>query len=234
MKRSEINASIRSGEAFMAQCKFHLPEFAHWALPDWQAMATPTAERNIFQIFDCQLGWDATDFGLGNFTKCGLLLFTIRNGKKANWASKEGKLYCEKIMVATDGQETPMHFHWTKMEDIINRGGAPLHVTVHTSDPGDESVDMVSVVNVTIDGVEKAVPAGTVIVLTPGQSITLTSGVYHTFRPVGGTTLIGEVSIVNDDDTDNRFANDLPRFPTIIEDEPPYRLLMNDYATFLK
>ena len=93
---------------------------------------------------------------------------------------------------------------------------------------------MVSVVNVTIDGVEKAVPAGTVIVLNPGQSITLTSGVYHTFRPVGGTTLIGEVSIVNDDDTDNRFANDLPRFPTIIEDEPPYRLLMNDYATFLK
>ena len=33
----------------------------------------------------------------------------------------------------------------------------------------------------------------------------------------------------NDDNTDNRFYEEMGRFPTIEEDEAPYRLLCNEY-----
>jgi D-lyxose ketol-isomerase len=44
-----------------------------------------------------------------------------------------------------------------------------------------------------------------------------------------GPVLLGEVSQCNDDNTDNRFSPPVGRFPTIEEDEPPYRLLCNEY-----
>lgn len=57
------------------------------------------------------------------------------------------------------------------------------------------------------------------------------SGLYHDFNVEAGTgaVLIGEVSQCNDDNTDNRFYKKMGRFPTIEEDEPPYRLLCNEY-----
>ena len=42
--------------------------------------------------------------------------------------------------------------------------------------------------------------------------------------------LLGEVSAVNDDVNDNRFYQLIGRFHEIEEDEPPYRLLVGDYA----
>jgi D-lyxose ketol-isomerase len=33
----------------------------------------------------------------------------------------------------------------------------------------------------------------------------------------------------NDDEEDNRFEKPVGRFPAITEDEPPYRLLCNEY-----
>ena len=47
--------------------------------------------------------------------------------------------------------------------------------------------------------------------------------------PESSKVLIGEVSMCNDDNTDNRFYVNNSRFPTIEEDEPPYRLLCNEY-----
>ena len=44
-----------------------------------------------------------------------------------------------------------------------------------------------------------------------------------------GPVLLGEVSQCNDDNTDNRFNPPMGRFPAIEEDEPPYRLLCNEY-----
>ena len=44
-----------------------------------------------------------------------------------------------------------------------------------------------------------------------------------------GPVLLGEVSQCNDDNTDNRFNPPVGRFPVIEEDEPPYRLLCNEY-----
>jgi D-lyxose ketol-isomerase len=53
--------------------------------------------------------------------------------------------------------------------------------------------------------------------------------VYHTFHAIHGTALIGEVSSQNDDAHDNHFYLGLPRFPEIIEDDPPLRLLCTEY-----
>ena len=123
MKRSEINAIIREAEAFMRDMNFHLPPFARWTLDEWQPVGSEAGE-----IVENGLGWDITDFGLGDFHKRGLLLITLRNGNAADAAKQHGKLYCEKIMIVEANQITPLHFHWKKMEDIINRGGSKLLV----------------------------------------------------------------------------------------------------------
>ena len=41
--------------------------------------------------------------------------------------------------------------------------------------------------------------------------------------------LLGEVSMCNDDEHDNRFYDEMGRFPKIEEDEKPYRYLCNEY-----
>ena len=95
----------------------------------------------------------------------------------------------------------------------------------------DESIDRESDVTVHIDGCAMTVPAGTVVRLEPGMSISIQPGLYHDFNvePGTGPIVIGEVSQCNDDNTDNRFEPPVGRFPTIEEDEPPYRLLCNEY-----
>ena len=42
------------------------------------------------------LGWDITDFGLGDFDKIGFGLITIRNGNRNN--DKYKKVYAEKLL----------------------------------------------------------------------------------------------------------------------------------------
>ena len=81
------------------------------------------------------------------------------------------------------------------------------------------------------DGRTYTVPAGTQIRLTPGESIHVQQYLYHDFEvePGTGPVLLGEVSQCNDDNTDNRFHPPVGRFPAIEEDEPPYRLLCNEY-----
>jgi hypothetical protein len=74
------------------------------------------------------------------------------------------------------------------------------------------------------------VEAGGTVILGPGESITLTPHLYHMFYAVDGHGLIGEVSSFNDDDTDNRFKEPLPRYPEIVEDEPPFRVLCTEYG----
>ena len=62
------------------------------------------------------------------------------------------------------------------------------------------------------------------------ESICLEPFVYHRFWSEEGTTLVGEVSLVNDDNTDNRFYEEVGRFPAIVEDEAPLHLLVSDYT----
>ena len=106
---------------------------------------------------------------------------------------------------------TPFHFHWRKVEDIINRGGGQLVIQLYNSTEGDELAD--SEVSVSTDGVRRTVPAGGKVVLEPGESITLPTHLYHAFWAEEKRVLIGEVSLVNDDNTDNRFYQPVGRFP---------------------
>lgn len=225
MKRSEINQIIVEAEAFLEEHKFHLPPWAKWGLSEWKDNID-----NVSEITDNMLGWDITDFGSGEFYKRGLFLFTLRNGKY----KVDKKPYAEKIMIVEENQETPMHFHWMKMEDIINRGGGNLVIELYNSLP-DESLDPVNPVRLKTDGVERVVEAGGKVILTPGESICLEQGVYHRFfgEKGKGKVLVGEVSTVNDDSADNRFQETLGRFPQIEEDTEPLHLLVSDYKNLL-
>lgn len=224
MKRSEINQLIQISIEFFNQMNFKLPPWAFWKPNDWKGKYESCSE-----IVDNKLGWDLTDFGGGDFHKLGLILFTIRNGNQ----KKDKKPYAEKIMIVEELQETPMHFHWNKMEDIINRGGGNLVMELFNSD--EKGNFTYQPVNLKTDGVFRTINPGRTITLSPGESICLEQGIYHRFYGEAGKgkVLVGEVSAVNDDLLDNRFFEAVGRFPKIEEDVEPEYLLASDYGRFL-
>jgi hypothetical protein len=223
MKRSEVNALLRKSLAFCERMGFHLPPFALFTPETW-AGAGPEYD----EIRENQLGWDITDFGQGRFHEIGLVVFTIRNGNP-NPARGYEKTYCEKLLIVEEDQRTPFHYHASKMEDIICRAGGDLLIQVHNRADDGRLAD--TPVNVSMDGRRLDVPGGTVIRLTPGESITVPSYLYHEFwaAPGTGTSLVGEVSKVNDDHRDNFFLDPVGRFPDIEEDEPPLHPLCTEY-----
>ena len=222
MKRSQINREIRRLEALAAAHGFALPPFCGWTPDDWQKKG-----HEYDEIRDCLLGWDVTDYGQGDFDRIGFTLITIRNGNAKLPQYK--KPYAEKLLMLKEGQYSPMHFHWNKMEDIINRGGGTALIRVYNSLPDESFAD--TDVTVIMDGRSFTVPAGTQVELNPGESITIYQYLYHDFevKPGTGDILLGEVSMCNDDACDNRFNPPMGRFPAIEEDEPPYRLLCTEY-----
>jgi len=224
MKRSEINQILENAKAFMEERKFFLPPWAYWSVADWKTNKDSAAE-----VINNMLGWDITDFGSGDFYSRGLFLFTLRNGK----FNVDKKPYAEKIMIVEENQETPMHFHWAKMEDIINRGGGNLVIELYNSTPDESFAD--TPVSLKTDGIQRTVEPGGKVVLKPGESICLEQGVYHRFygEPGKGKVLVGEVSMVNDDTSDNCFHETIGRFPTIEEDVEPLHLLVSDYERFI-
>ena len=219
MKRSELNKLIKENRSFMEAQGFKLPPFAYWSIDQWKNRSDEYEEMK-----DCQIGWDVTDFGSGDFYKKVLFLMTIRNGCYGKYA----KPYAEKIMVVEEGQVTPMHYHWNKMEDIINRGGGNLLVQVYNSI--DRELDRTSDVTVYSDSRKYTVPAGTILRLEPGQSITMQQGLYHSFwgEEGKGKVLVGEVSMCNDDVNDNCFYEPTGRFSDIEEDVAAEFLLTNE------
>lgn len=221
MKRSEINQLILEGIQFLDDMSFKLPPFAYWSIDEWKKK-----NHEYDEIRQNKLGWDVTDYGSGDFKHKGLFLFTIRNG---NPNLKDSKSYAEKIMIVRENQVTPYHFHWKKKEDIINRGGGNLMIKLYNStEDGELGTDPVQV---HVDGRSYEVPAGSTISLKPGESITLMTGQYHSFwgEAGSGMVLVGEVSECNDDMLDNRFYENVGRFPEIEEDELPLYYLCNEY-----
>jgi hypothetical protein len=151
--------------------------------------------------------WDITDFGLGDFDRHGLTLVNLA-------AEPE---YCEKLMFARLGQETPCHTHARKKEDIICRSGT-LAVTLWSSrpDPGIR----IAALTARVDGESIQIRAGQPVELAAGSRVTIEPGVWHAFRPSSPECIIGEVSTANDDVGDNFFLDPLVgRFPGIEEDE---------------
>ena len=225
MKRSFINQKITEGIAVLKEQRFYLPPWLYWSPAQWVRVGHEADE-----IRERALGWDITDFGYDDFARVGLLVVTIRNGRLTEQFEPMVKTYCEKILLVDEEQETPTHFHWYKMEDIINRGGGNLVLQLWQADQN-EGLDPRTPLEMSIDGIRTEVAPGGCVTLEPGQSITLAPFVYHRFFGEKGKrmVLVGEVSRVNDDTRDNRFLEPLPRYPTIEEDAEPQYLLCTEY-----
>ena len=224
MKRSTVNEILRDAHAYIRSFGCQLPPFAYWH-PDELAEQVSNGAQ---MVRDRALGWDITDFGLGRFDEIGLVLFTERNGSADNVRTGRGMLYGEKIMISRDQQRCPMHRHIHKTEDIINRGGATLALELFKA-AEDGSVDEAAPVPVISDGRSTLFDAGELLRLASGESVTLEPDTWHAFWGEGGRVLIGEVSNVNDDRTDNIFRDKIGRFAAIEEDEPALHMLVSDY-----
>lgn len=226
MKRSRINEIMQSAEEMIRRHGFVLPPFAY--LPP-EAFRAGSAVRTIV---DRRLGWDITDYGQGDFDRLGLFLFTLRNGTLSELRRGGGMCYAEKLLISRQDQISPLHTHILKAEDIINRGGATLVIELFGSDDqgafaGDRGGQVLC------DGVARSFAPGEKLRLAPGESVTLLPGDWHAFWGEGGDVLIGEVSTVNDDLTDNVFRAPIGRFAEIEEDTLPLHLLVSDYDRWL-
>jgi len=210
MQRSRVNEIIKEADAFIRSFGYIMPPFAYWS-PDELKSRRPAG------IVDARLGWDITDYGQEKFNELGLFLFTVRNGRYEDMKLGMGMLYAEKIMISRKDQLSPMHRHNIKAEDIINRGGGKLVLELFMHDR-DGGIDPKAEVSVPVDGTIHRLPAGGLLKLDPGQSVTLMPGVWHAFWAEGKDVLIGEVSTVNDDLTDNVFREPIGRFSNIDED----------------
>nr|WP_319388693.1 D-lyxose/D-mannose family sugar isomerase [uncultured Cohaesibacter sp.] len=225
MKRSHVNEILKESDAFIRSFGYILPPFAYLSPEEMQA-----TDHSLF--VERAMGWDITDYGQEKFDELGLFLFTVRNGIAADLKKGTGMLYAEKIMISRELQISPMHRHYIKAEDIINRGGGKLVLELWAPDE-EGKIDRQSDVTVPIDGRLRTFSAGSRVRLDPGESITLMPGVWHSFWGEEGDVLIGEVSTVNDDRTDNWFELEIGRFSNIEEDEAPVHLLVSDYDTYL-
>jgi D-lyxose ketol-isomerase len=89
-----------------------------------------------------------------------------------------------------------MHFHWTKVENIIHQGGSKLVIQLYNStlDDGLADTDVV----VSTGGVKRTLRAGNTVALSSKESITLPVRYYHRFWGTESRVLVGEVSLVND------------------------------------
>lgn len=224
MKRSEINAYIKWAENLLAASNIRLPDMAYWSLEDWKAK-----RDQLDTVRKVELGWDITDFGCGDFAKLGAVLYTVRNGLLDD--PKVGVPYCEKYIVMKEGQRLPNHYHVFKSEDIINRAGGDIYVLLWNADPQTGAL-LDTDVHVWMDGIERVFKPGERIIVKKGNSITLSPYISHIFGPEPGTgdCVVGEVSKVNDDHTDNYFVEPVSRFADIEEDEPALHPLCNECA----
>ncbi|SHF37480.1 hypothetical protein SAMN05444339_105237 [Loktanella atrilutea] len=227
MKRSRINDIMAEADEMIRSHGFTLPPWAYWSPDEFRARKAEAAE-----VVRARNGWDITDYGAGRYDEMGLFLFTLRNGRLADLQRGGGMCYAEKLLISKQDQLSPMHTHVIKAEDIINRGGASLVVELYGSDT-DGHFDATKGGTVMCDGLRRDFAPGEKLKLSPGESVTLMPGDWHAFWGEGGDVLIGEVSTVNDDETDNIFREPIGRFSRIEEDVAPTHLLVSDYRDWL-
>jgi hypothetical protein len=226
MKRSQINRVISEAIDLFNEKGIRLPPWAYWTKSDWQSVGDEADE-----IRSHGLGWNITDFGSNDFEKVGLLLFIVRNGHFFHNEPVTTKTYAEKYMVVQPAQITPWHFHWCKTEDLINRSGGRLQVELAWAGNDEKSLSDREV-SIQVDGVSRKISAEGIILLQPGESVTLSPRLCHKFSGYAKDkqVLAGEISSLNDDTTDNCFLGKPFARTTIEDDEPAKYLLSSDYA----
>lgn len=226
MQRSQINLAIGEATKFFKNMGFDLPPYAYWTPDEWKQKGP-----ECYGILKPRLGWDVTDFGSGDFKHTGRVIFTLRNGLLES--EDYPKPYCEKVMMLLEGQKSPIHYHRSKMEDIINRGGGIINILFwkvsHDNKLSDEEFSL------QVDGIKTKIRAGELIRLQRGQSVCVVPGIYHQYwaEEGSGPVLSGEVSSINDDKIDNYFLEEATRFPDIEEDESRGYLICCDYEPII-
>jgi D-lyxose ketol-isomerase len=212
-----------------AMCEKHavrLPPFALWSEAQYRddlAAARRIAERG--------LGWSVVEFKPGAFATEGLCVFTLRMGDWRQLQTGRGRLYAEKALFAEEGQRTPHHYHIVKTEDVINRGGARFVVELVKVDRS--GAPLKERFRVVKDVTTLELGPGDQVRLEPGESLTLDPFVAHAFWAEGGATLGGEVSLANDDATDNYFLPALKPLAPIQEDQPKRYVTTRDHARLI-
>jgi D-lyxose ketol-isomerase len=225
MRRSFIDRRIEAMLEFCEACGFKLPPFALWGEAQYRAQAG-AARR----IGEAGLGWNVVEFKPGAYRELGLTIFTSRMGDWRALSSGRGRLYAEKAMLAEDGQRTPHHFHMVKTEDILNRGGARFVVELFKVDS--QGIRLDERLQVLKDAEMLDLAPGACVSLEPGESLTLQPYVAHSFWAEGGAVLAGEISLANDDATDNYFLPPLEPFASIGEDAPMRYVTVRDHERF--
>lgn len=222
MKRSEIDRAIDVAADFFRSAGLVLPSFAYWSREQWEQTG-PEAD----EVRDCMLGWDVTDFGSGDFARIGRTLFTLRNGRLDD--PRYPKTYAEKIILNPEGQRAPLHFHLSKTEDIINRGGGNILIRVWKAGPDDRPSP--EQFTLSVSGFARSLSPGDTLRIVPGESLCLPPRTLHQFwgEEGTGTSISGEVSSVCSDKTDNYFVEKRERFPAIEEDMPARYYLCHEY-----
>ena len=219
LTRSEANSILRNACEFFSGFGKFLPPQATWSVDQWLAH-----KEEMAPAIKGAVGWDIFKPS-PDFSKEGLTLYTISNGYPGSY-----QVYAEKLLMSTPGQVCPMHYHGIKQEDIICFGGANMHMVLYWAASEKEFSD--KPIEAIVNGGLKTIRPGEEIVFTPGERITLPPRLFHRFwadpnSPSPG--FIREVSMVNDDRTDNYFVDELGRFAEVIEDEPILWPLCSDY-----
>ena len=227
MKRSAVNSAIVWAKDFLKENNITLPSMAYWSMDDWKANSD-----KIDTIRKVGLGWDVSDFGMGDFATLGSVFYTVRNGLLSD--PEVGVPYCEKYIIMKEGQRLPKHYHVWKTEDIINRTGGVLRLFVWNADK-ETGKQLDTDVEFYMDGIKHTAKAGEPIDIEVGDSVTLAPYVAHIFgpKPGCGDLIVGEVSSINDDRTDNYFEDARPRFVPVEEDVPVTIPLCNEYQKLL-
>ena len=220
MKRSEINSAISRAKQMLDKYSWTLPIWGYWTQKEYDQ--NPEIKKYCKEH---QMGWDVTDFGLGQFDTMGITLFCIRNGIQGN---NNDKPYAEKLLFMKEGQEIPFHSHKVKLEDIINRGGGELAIEfVEVDENQKEKNDDIEVL---VDGEILTLSPHEPLILKRGQSVTVERNIFHKFYSSKGSGMVmaGEVSQVNDDNNDNYFLKPVGRFSQIDEDTEANYPLWNE------
>jgi D-lyxose ketol-isomerase len=223
VRRSFIDRRIDAMLELCERHRFKLPPFAQWGAAQYRAR--PAAAK---RIREAGLGWNVVEFKPGAYAGEGLSLFTIRMGDWRGLAAGGGRLYAEKVMMAEDGQRTPHHFHIVKTEDILNRGGARFVVELFKVDSTGRRRDERFQALKDCEMLDLA--PGARVALEPGESLTLEPYVAHAFWAEGGAVLAGEISLANDDASDNYFLPPLEPFGPIEEDAPMRYVTVRDHG----
>ncbi len=230
--RSTVDRYIEEGMMLLDKLgKLHLlPPQAYWNLDDFVARTDDLDEMKRKGI-----GWDVTDFGSGRYREVGLLLYTLSNGMMVP-GTEDGSFdqdYANKLLIVGEGQVTPMHHHGTKKEDIWNIGGGVLEIGLYAVDQTTGSIDTQAQIKILRNNMWRIYNPATVISLEPGERVRLDTNHYHKFwgRKDKGPVVVMEVSMVNDDKSDNYFLTEdkVGRFPEIEEDKKPRHLLYSEY-----